>query len=52
MFFVEFEGAANSFNFTMNFKVLKVTPDSVHGAGPSSHQLKGTFHKENTQESN
>ena len=42
---VEFGIAANSFNFNPNFKVLKSTPDSVPGWGPSAHQFEGTFHK-------
>ena len=39
---VKFDGAGYSFYFDSDFKVLKVTPDSVHGAGPSSHHFTGS----------
>ena len=39
---VKFEGAGYSFYFVSDFKVLKVTLDSVHGAGPSSHHFTGS----------
>ena len=39
---VKFDGTGYSFYFVSNFKVLKVTPDSVHGAGPSPHHFTGS----------
>ena len=39
---VKFEGAGYSFHFVSDFEVLKVTPDSVHGAGPSSRHFTGS----------
>ena len=39
---VKFEGAGYSFYFVSDFEVLKVTPDSVHGAGPSSPHFTGS----------
>ena len=39
---VKFDGAGYSFYFVSDFEVLKVTPDSVHGAGPSSCHFTGS----------
>ena len=39
---VKFEGAGYSFYFVLDFEVLKVTPDSVHGTGPSSCHFTGS----------
>ena len=39
---VKFDGALYSFYFISNFEVLKVTPDSVHGAGPSPRHFTGS----------
>ena len=47
---MEFEGAGYSFYFISNFEVLKVTPDSVHGAGPYAHNFNCSFCPENTLE--
>ena len=49
---VKFGDTGYSFNFNMNFEVLKVTPDSVHGGGPFSSPLQRHKHVEKTQESN
>ena len=48
--FMEFEGAGYSFYFVSNFEVLKVTPDSVHGAGLYAHNFNCSFYPENTLE--
>ena len=45
---VNFEGTGKSFYFVSNFKVLKVTPDTVHGAGPCTHNFHRLFCPENT----
>ena len=47
---VKFGGTGYSFYFVSNFKVLKVTPDSVHGAGPCTHHFEGFYYPENTLE--
>ena len=39
---VKFDGAGYSFYFVSNFEVLKVTPDSVHGTGPSHRHFTGS----------
>ena len=39
---VKFEGAGYSFYLVSDFEVLKVTPDSVHGAGPCSRHFIGS----------
>ena len=39
---VKFDGAGYGFYFVSDFEVLKVTPDSVHGVGPSSHHFTGS----------
>ena len=39
---VKFDGAGYSFYFILNFEVLKMTSDSVHGAGPSSRHCTGS----------
>ena len=45
----KFEGAGYSLNFTSDFEVLKMTPESVHGAGLSSHHSKALFTKKHTR---
>ena len=40
---VRFEGAGYSFYFISDFEVLEVTPDSVHGAGPYTHNFDYSF---------
>ena len=47
---MEFEGTGYSFYFVSNFEVLKVTLDSVLGAGPCAHHFEGSFCPENTLE--
>ena len=47
---VRFEGTGYSFYFVSDFKVLKVTPDPVHGAGPYAHNFDCLFCPENTLE--
>ena len=47
---VNFEGTGNSFNFVSDFEVLKVTLDTVHGAGPYTHNFDRLFCPENTLE--
>ena len=47
---VKFDNAGYSFYFVSNFEVLKVTPDSVHGAGPYAHNFNCSFYPENTLE--
>ena len=47
---VNFEGAGYSFYFVSNFEVLKVTPGSVHGAGPYTHDFDRLFCQGNTLE--
>ena len=39
---VKFDGAGYSFYFVLDFEVLKVTPDSVHGAGLFSCHFTGS----------
>ena len=39
---MKFDGVGYSFYFVSDFEVLKVTPDSVHGAGPYPHHFTGS----------
>ena len=39
---MKFDGAGYSFYFVSDFEVLKVTPDSVHGAGPYPRHFTGS----------
>ena len=47
---VKFEGTGYSSYFVLNFEVLKVTPDSVHGAGPYAQDFNCSFCPGNTLE--
>ena len=47
---VNFEDTGYSFYFISNFEVLKVTPDTVHGAAPYAHNFSQLFCPGNTLE--
>ena len=47
---MELEGAVRRLGFTAKFELLKVTPDSVPGAGPCACHFEGSFCPENTLE--
>ena len=47
---MKFEGTVRCLGFTAKFELLKVTPDSVLGAGPCAHHFEGSFCPEDTLE--